>query len=193
VRVYICGAVADILREFQRKLEKHGVEVVGAEEHTASRTFTPPQSAEALVIGTDQASHPATQKMVAWCKDRNIPYAMGELRKWSLIYPRLVQAGILGPNEPAEQEEEEAMAPAPVKLVKEEVPEGTREVVLGLIGALKTYADSLRGKGITATIDFKNDEAEGTVTWAEGAASIHYSNGKAYAEATYTAHLKVEL
>ena len=107
MKLFICGAVPDILREFQAKLERIGHEVVGAQEYRPSRPYNPPVETEAVIVGTDQSGHAATDSIITTCKARGLPYALGELRKWSLIYPRMVQAGIVSDQVPiAEQEEE---------------------------------------------------------------------------------------
>jgi hypothetical protein len=110
MKLFICGAVPDILREFQTKLERIGHEVVGAQEYRPSRPYSPPAETEGVIVGTDQSGHAATDSIVTTCKQRGLPYALGELRKWSLIYPRMVQVGIVSNQAPEPEEEEEEMA-----------------------------------------------------------------------------------
>jgi hypothetical protein len=95
--VYLCGAVADILEEFARKIGRYGLRVVAADEwtHHQSRAYRLPLNVDAAILGTDQTSHSATDSVILECKRRGLPFAVGPLRKWSLIKPKLVQAGIL--------------------------------------------------------------------------------------------------
>jgi methionine-rich copper-binding protein CopC len=198
VRIFVCGAVKDILMEFSKKIERHGVEVIATEEWSPKGGYAIPQAAEAVVIGIDQASHTMVQAIVGLCKSRNLPYAMGELRKWSLLYPRLVAAGIIveGVVATPTPEEEAAMASAPVKLVKEDGPETVKEEAMVMATVVKSLLDSLTAMNKEGmSIELKLEETAGSahLEWAGGKVDIHYSEGKAYVEAEYVAKLKMEL
>lgn len=100
-RVHIIGAVADICRDAQRKLEREGIEVIGYDDHIRNpAAYNPPKGTTAVLIGIDQAptslSHLASRR----CEQLGLAYAVGELRKWSLMRPRLVDAGIVSPVPP---------------------------------------------------------------------------------------------
>ena len=148
MKLFICGAVPDILREFQAKLERIGHEVVGAQEYRPSRPYNPPAETEAVIVGTDQSGHSATDSIVATCKARGLPYAMGELRKWSLIFPRMIQAGIVSNQAPTEEPEEEVMA-------REVESGGTRQE--DIKSKVKDLVELLREDGVdTAEFHFAN-------------------------------------
>jgi hypothetical protein len=173
VKVYICGAVEDILREFARKVERHGLEVVKMDSYSPGRSaFTPPQDVDAVIIGIDQTSHSATNGIVEICKQRGLPYAMGELRKWSLIYPRMIQAGILSGNTPAEDEEDDVAPSVKVASIDGFV-NNEEEVKKTITEALHLLIEGLKGKARTA--------------------AISYDHGRVHAEVEYVATLKVDL
>lgn len=199
MKVYICGAVKDILTEFQAKLERFdGVEVIAADEMSSTRGFDPPLNADAAVIGIDQSSHGATNKAVLLCKARELPYAMGELRKWSFMYPRLIQAGILKEgSEPVEAPEEETMAATPVKLVQQATQaEDVQRAVFAALTAVKRCfeaLDALQKENLKVTISLDLGTGVGNLEWDGCKATLHYADGKAYAEADYQASMKVSL
>jgi hypothetical protein len=113
VNVYVCGAVRDILDEFTAKIEKCGAVVIGSDEYSSgSGGLSIPLAAEAVVIGVDQIGHSASRTLIGMCKTRGLLFTSGSLRKWSTIYPRLVQAGIVREDNVAK---EKPMAVAAVK------------------------------------------------------------------------------
>lgn len=174
MKVYICGAVGDILREFQAKLEKRGVEVIGADEYSVNRRYSPPLDAEAVVIGTDQSGHVATSQIVTECKERGLPYAMGELRKWALLYPRMLQAGILSESSSSAAQQEEDMGLTAAKMLPEHAASTNEEAVKAVISeTLQLMLEGLKGKAKSATIS--------------------YNEGRVHAEVEYLATLTVDL
>lgn len=169
MKLYVCGAVPDILREFTTKVERIGHEVVGAQEWRPSRSYNPPVNTEAVIVGTDQTGHPATDNVINICKERGLPYAMGELRKWSLIYPRMLQAGIHPPIMAAPEEEEVVADEAVVREVSNEqaVKTAIADAVLALVAAL---------------------EKQGATT-----ATVHYQGGRARIEYSFMATATMDL
>jgi len=159
MNVFICGAVQDILSEFSAKLAACGATVIGTQE-VCKTDFTIPKDTEAVVIGIDQNGHGSWGKVVSVCKARGLPYATGHLRKWSHIYPHLLQVGIIKEQpDMATASQAAAAKTAPTPAVQVKTNEKEMEADIG--ATLLQLAEELKGKVKVGVIHFNDGRIRG--------------------------------